>query len=128
LEEIEVSARIATDPENDEDFQVRIQVKDSGIGIPKEKLMKLFVPFSQIEENDTRYYEGTGLGLSICKELVSLHGGEIGVESQYHRGSTFWFTFNASKANHQTGYLPAKRTAATNENRKLSILFAEDKN
>jgi PAS domain S-box-containing protein len=124
---IEVSASIAAHSENNEELLVRIQVKDSGIGIPKEKLKKLFVPFSQIEEKDTRYYEGTGLGLSICKELVNLQGGEIGVESQHLKGSTFWFTFKASLSGHQTRNSHENTIVTLSGNKKLNILFAEDK-
>jgi PAS domain S-box-containing protein len=106
---------------------IKIEVIDTGIGIPSQLQKKLFVPFSQIGENDTRVYEGTGLGLSICKQLVSLHGGEIGVISKPGKGSNFWFTFIAGIS------VSKKKTPTAGENsfaihsRKLRILFAEDK-
>ncbi len=71
---------------------VKISVTDTGIGLKPEDIEKLFRPFTQVQTGLTRQYEGTGLGLSISKRLVSLMGGEIGVESEPHKGSTFWFT------------------------------------
>jgi PAS domain S-box-containing protein len=99
---------------------IKITVTDTGIGIPEEMRDKLFIPFSQIYDKDTREYEGTGLGLSICKELVMLLGGKLGVESESHKGSTFWFEF------------PVQITdaAVKTENplvSPLNILYAEDK-
>lgn len=71
---------------------VSTTVADTGIGIAKEDLTKLFMPFYQVESGLTRRYEGTGLGLSICKRLVELLGGTIRVESELGRGSSFSFT------------------------------------
>jgi signal transduction histidine kinase len=75
-----------------EGAMVRISVTDTGIGIQKEYLERLFKPFTQIETGLSRKYEGTGLGLSISRRLVNLMGGEITVESEPGRGSTFSFT------------------------------------
>ncbi len=73
---------------------IRFEVKDSGLGIEKEKLNKLFQPFLQVDSSSTRRYSGTGLGLSICSKLVALMGGEFGVNSEPGQGSTFWFTLS----------------------------------
>ncbi len=72
-----------------------ISVTDTGIGITKEDLDRLFVPFQQIDSGLTRNYEGTGLGLSISKRLVTMLGGDIHVESEPGHGSTFTFRLPA---------------------------------
>jgi signal transduction histidine kinase len=71
---------------------LRVQVRDTGIGIAPEDLPKLFKRFSQVESGVNRRYEGTGIGLALAKEIVELHGGTIGVESQVARGTTMTFT------------------------------------
>jgi two-component system, sensor histidine kinase and response regulator len=77
---------------------VRCVVRDTGIGIPTERLPMLFQSFSQVDSSTTRKYGGTGLGLSICKKLAELMGGEIGVQSDAGHGSAFWFTLRLKKA------------------------------
>jgi signal transduction histidine kinase len=75
-----------------DDKTVTVAVKDTGVGIAKDKLHTVFERFSQVDGSSTRRAGGTGLGLTITKQLVELHNGEIFVESELGSGSTFWFT------------------------------------
>ena len=78
--------------EKDDSLLVRFESVDTGIGINPEKLPNLFRAFEQADASNTRKYGGTGLGLAITQRLAQLMGGEVGVESVRHCGSTFWFT------------------------------------
>ncbi len=80
---------------SDNQFEVCFAVRDSGIGIPKDRLDRLFHAFSQVDASTTRKYGGTGLGLAICKRLAELMGGRIWVESEAGKGSTFSFSIIA---------------------------------
>ena len=82
---ITVSAR-------DEDDQLRVSVKDTGIGIPEGEQANVFRRFYQVDGSATRSYRGAGLGLTICKFIVEYHHGQIGVDSKQGQGSTFYFT------------------------------------
>ena len=89
--------------ETDEGDRLHVTVEDTGMGIPADKLGTIFEKFTQADSTVTRKYGGTGLGLTITKQLVELMGGEIGVESEKDKGSSFWFT------------IPCKAAEASNE-------------
>ena len=88
----EITTSIELLNEHDDKVVLKITVKDTGIGIHKEKLGKLFRAFSQVDGSTTRKFGGTGLGLSISQNLARLMNGTIGVESEFGKGSAFWFT------------------------------------
>ena len=88
----EVIIRINLDEESDTRVKIRFQVSDTGIGIPKDKLDRLFKSFSQVDASTTRKFGGTGLGLVISKRLTEIMEGQIGVKSDEGKGSDFWFT------------------------------------
>jgi signal transduction histidine kinase/class 3 adenylate cyclase/ActR/RegA family two-component response regulator len=75
---------------------IRVSVKDTGVGIPGNKIEAVFQEFEQADASTSRQFSGTGLGLSISKQLIELHGGEIWVESEVGVGSTFYFTLPVS--------------------------------
>jgi PAS domain S-box-containing protein len=93
----EVVVRVSVDEGSADEAVVRFEVRDTGIGIPADRMDRLFKTFSQVDASTTRRYGGTGLGLAVCKQLVELHGGAIGVESELGRGSTFFFTVRLAK-------------------------------
>jgi signal transduction histidine kinase len=78
--------------------EVRVEVRDSGIGIAPDDQAKLFTEFTQLDASASRQYEGTGLGLALSRRLIELHGGLIGVQSAPGQGSTFWFTLPTARA------------------------------
>jgi signal transduction histidine kinase/CheY-like chemotaxis protein/HPt (histidine-containing phosphotransfer) domain-containing protein len=92
----EIAVRAEPDPADPS--LVRIAISDTGIGIPQDRLDRLFKAFSQVDASTTRRFGGTGLGLVICKQLAELMGGSIGLHSEAGKGSTFWFTAKIAAA------------------------------
>ena len=107
-----------------EGVRLHFSVTDTGIGIPKAKQERLFQRFSQVDGSVHRTYGGTGLGLAICKQLVELMGGEIGLHSEEHRGSMFWFNVTLPSATLQSALEPV--TEAPKPHRKGRLLLVED--
>jgi len=112
-----------------EDFQtIRFQVKDSGIGIAKEKQKSIFKPFTQAESGTTRKFGGTGLGLTISANLVKAFGGNLRVKSALHKGTTFFFDVKFKKSDVSEERRDSLNDAENNFviDNSLNVLIAED--
>jgi len=94
----EVFVKVSAEPLSGDEYRFHFSVKDSGIGIKKEDMDRLFRSFTQVDTSTTRKYGGTGLGLVISQRLVQLMGGELWCESEPGKGSTFHFTVVADVA------------------------------
>ncbi len=103
-------------------YEVQFSVKDTGIGIPSDKIPLLFDAFTQVDASTTRKFGGTGLGLAICKRLTEMLGGRIWVESEPGKGSTFYFTIVAPAARLQESVV----TPEGCELEKRTILYVDD--
>ena len=118
----EVSINVSLKDETDTRTTLLFEVKDTGIGIPEDRMGRLFKSFSQVDASTTRKYGGTGLGLTISKQLTELMGGEIGVESEEGKGSIFWFTTVLEKQ----AELDVKDIVIPENIRKKNILIVDD--
>jgi PAS domain S-box-containing protein len=127
-------SQLDADPANEDVWEISFAVRDTGIGIPHEKMDRLFKVFSQVDATSTRTHGGTGLGLVICKRLVELMGGSISVTSEVGRGSTFMFTIcvpstgSTRKAVHEVSdaQLKGRRLLVVDDNKaNRSLLVSE---
>lgn len=111
----------------DNSVEIFFTVKDTGIGIPQDKLEQVFERFTQADSNITREYGGTGLGLAITRQLVELLGGDIKVNSAVGMGTEFYFSLIFETANLETPHLSQKiKTDSKLPNKNLQILVVED--
>jgi signal transduction histidine kinase/CheY-like chemotaxis protein/HPt (histidine-containing phosphotransfer) domain-containing protein len=124
----EIAVSVGTGAEEDRQIDLRFSVRDTGMGIPKDKIDRLFKPFSQADTSSTRRFGGTGLGLAICARLVELMGGRIAVDSEAGKGSTFTFSIRttAAEAAAPDPHLQRKLDPALSDRLPLSILVVED--
>lgn len=119
----EVVLSVTCEEETEKQVMVRFEVRDTGIGIPQDRLNMLFDSFSQVDSSTTRKYGGTGLGLAISRQLSEMMGGEIGVESEEGNGSTFWFTVLLNK---QSVAMQDLMPLPPEEMKQLRVLIADD--
>jgi len=118
----EVTIHVTLESETGDQLKARFEVRDTGIGIPKDKIGSLFHAFQQVDASTTRQFGGTGLGLAISKRLIEKMGGEVGVESAEGVGSTFWFTAILGKQPPRED----KEPAPSAEIRGVRILAVDD--
>ncbi len=130
-----VDFEIGAGPSSDELISLTVSVKDTGIGIRKEDMERLFEPFDRLDLKKTRTIEGSGLGLAITRQLLSIMGSELQVESHYEQGSRFYFTLSQKVADqtpigdfdpeiyiHKTPDTRRKRTLFTAPGMRLLIV------
>ena len=113
---------ILNDIENDE-LEILVKIKDSGIGIAESALEKIFDSFEQAEANTTRQYGGTGLGLALCKRLTQMMGGDVHVNSTLGEGSEFYFTVKFKRVSEKENVFPFEQETLN----KTNIIFVDDK-
>jgi PAS domain S-box-containing protein len=121
---VEIFTSLTEETEND--YKIKFTVKDTGIGINKDKINAIFNRFQQAEEYTTRKFGGTGLGLSISRKIIELMGGELEVESEFGVGSEFYFTLKFTKSKESSPKVVAEEEI---QNRLFSgnkILLIED--
>jgi PAS domain S-box-containing protein len=116
----EVSLEVKVIEASEVGTRLRCEVRDTGIGIPSDRLNSLFTPFMQVDTSTTRRLGGTGLGLSIVRKLVELMDGDTGVESMEGKGSTFWFTAFLPAATHRQA--PLYSVSASNKGRRVLVV------
>ncbi|MFA6016142.1 MAG: PAS domain S-box protein [Gallionellaceae bacterium] len=130
-EQGEVDIVIELKEQTDKDVVLYCAVHDTGIGLTQEQTGRLFQNFSQADTSITRKFGGTGLGLVISKKLANLMGGEVGVSSEFGKGSTFWFTARLGKSIGQqrsrvlANDLQGKRVLVVDDNANARVVLGD---
>jgi len=101
----EIIVRVILERDGDEEVEMRFEVQDSGIGIPADRIDRLFKSFSQVDASNNRQYGGSGLGLAICKQIVEAMGGSIYMNTEVGKGSTFGFLLSFKKVAEAETYM-----------------------
>ncbi|OLC53287.1 MAG: hypothetical protein AUH92_06265 [Acidobacteria bacterium 13_1_40CM_4_69_4] len=118
----EVVVRVTSEAQGPDTATLRFEVSDTGIGVSPEARERIFSAFTQADGSTTRRYGGTGLGLAIARQLATMMGGAIGLDSEPGKGSTFWFTARFGRQR-----LGARRTGAPRRNLQgLRVLIVDD--
>ncbi|MEM8887469.1 MAG: response regulator [Bacteroidota bacterium] len=121
----EILVQVACMGEWEEGHEIQFSVKDTGVGIPKSKIHRLFRSFSQVDASTNRKYGGSGLGLAICKRLVELMQGEIWVESVEGEGTEFFFTIKTYKSDKKE-VSKVKLAPKSKADHPIEILLVDD--
>jgi signal transduction histidine kinase/CheY-like chemotaxis protein/HPt (histidine-containing phosphotransfer) domain-containing protein len=119
---LQVTVKLGETLDADGKVPLHFEITDTGIGMAENARERLFQKFSQADSSVTRRFGGTGLGLAICKQLVERMGGEIGVNSQPGKGSTFWFTLSLERSSADL----ADREVLTGHFKNLRALVVDD--
>lgn len=119
-----ISLRLELNNVENNELEILVKIKDSGIGIATSALEKIFDSFEQAEANTTRQYGGTGLGLALCKRLTQMMGGDVHVKSTVGEGSEFYFTVKFKRSSEEKNVFPFEQETLN----KTSIVLVDDRN
>ncbi|NHE56061.1 response regulator [Cyclobacterium plantarum] len=120
----EVLVKVEAKAQVEDEWMLKFLVQDTGIGIPADKISRLFKSFSQVDASTTRQYGGTGLGLAICRHLVKQMGGKIGVASKEGKGSVFYFSLPMKAS--EKGDLPEENQVDQSALSGRKVLIVDD--
>jgi PAS domain S-box-containing protein len=118
----EVVVSVSALPLDEQRHEIHFSVKDTGIGIPEQRLAELFQAFTQVDASTTRKYGGTGLGLTISKRLAEVMGGRMWVESTMGSGSTFFFTIVAEASGSQLAHTFLQESSSALSGKRVLIV------